>query len=287
MQDEIHVILDSVSCVQETAFMNDPRVHMVPLITELGDLEWRDGTKTLEELVSLIEATGELPKTSQPPLGDILNLFVALAKEGKKAFFITLSSGISGTYQTACMAAEEVKHKYPDADIRVLDSLNAALPLTAVARDLLAKADAGCRDMDELERFAKEQLASIHTFFTVETLDYLIKGGRISKASGIIGGILGIRPILTFDEAGHIVALDKCRTRKKALLHCMDLACSCGKVEHIYVCGCFCQEDMEHMAAEMAARNPGATVELAPLGTVLLAHVGPGILGLLVRTVKG
>lgn len=283
MNKNIEIILDTVSSVDETNFADDPRVHVVRLVTELGGEEWRDGDKTPEEMVAMIAKLGELPKTSQPPVGELEELFTSITKAGKKAIFFTLDSGVSGTYQTAVMVAREVKQKLKEADIRVIDSRTAAIPITAMARDVLAKADAGCEDMDELEAYGRDLVQRTRTYFTVDTLEYLQKGGRIGKASALLGSILGIRPILSLDEDGHVIPIDKCRTRKKALKRTMDIASEEKELEAIYISSCFCDEDVKMVAEEMQRRYPGVPLESSGIGTVLLSHLGPGILGLFVR----
>lgn len=282
MNSNIHMILDSVSCVQETEFLNDERVHLVRLIMRMNNDEWLDGDISLEDTVALINKEGKLPSTSQPALGDLLDLFVGLSKQGKKVMFITVSSGLSGTYQTATMAAAQVMQEIPSADIRVIDSKTGGLLATDAARMVLAKADAGCDDMDELESYAREVLSRSLSLYCVETLEHLRKGGRIGRASALLGGILGIRPILGLDEAGKVIPVDKCRSRKKVLQRIMDLACE-HELEKVCVMGALCDEDVKFVAAKMAERCPGVDVEACKLGAVLLTHLGPGILGLFVR----
>ena len=283
MNDKIHIILDSVSCVAQTDFINDPRVHEMRLVTSLGGEEWRDGERTPEEMVAMVKRTGQLPKTSQPAIGEIIALYDELTAAGKKAIFITLDSGVSGTYQTASTVAAEYVHEHKGADIRVIDSRTAALPITAMAQEIMKKVDAGCEDMDELEAFGKDLVQRTRTYFTVDTLEYLQKGGRIGKASALLGSILGIRPILSLDEEGKVIPIDKCRTRKKALNRVIEIANQEKEIEAIHVCGCFCDEDMQTVAKKMQELRPGVPCDSSGIGTVLLSHLGPGILGLFVR----
>ena len=286
MENKIEIILDSVSCVDETELIKDPRVHVVRLVTVLGNEEWYDGEKSPEEMVGIIQRLGVLPKTSQPAIGELLSLFNSLTDEGKKAIFLTLDSGVSGTYQTAAMAAKQLQQERPEADIRVIDSRTAALPIAAMARELLAKITAGCEDMDELEAYGRDLVQRTRTYFTVDTLEYLQKGGRIGKASALLGSILGIRPILSLDDEGKVIPIDKCRSRKKALHRVMEIANEEGPIEAIYVCGCFCEQDMQLVAEKMREAHPGVPCESSGIGTVLLSHLGPGILGLFVRVKK-
>ena len=100
MHDEIHVVVDSISAADETALKDDSRCHILRLIIRHGDLEWQDGERSLAELFGMVDATGKLPITSQPPIGVVVELFTKLAQEGKKVIMLTVDSVLSGTYQT-------------------------------------------------------------------------------------------------------------------------------------------------------------------------------------------
>lgn len=286
MKDSIHFCLDSISCVQETELVNDPRVHLLRLTGRLDDKEWYDGDVSLEDTVAMIKKAGKLPMTSQPPLGNLVELFTELSQQGKKIIFITVSSGLSGTYQTAAMAAKQVMQEVKGADIRVYDSKSGGLICTDATRLLLAKVEEGCEDMEELDAYAKDILSRTLTYYCVETLEHLRLGGRINKAGALIGGLLGIRPLLSLDEDGKVIPVDKFRTRKKLLKGIMDTVGSQGDLEYISVMGALCDEDVAYVGEEMQKRFPNAKVECCKLGSVLLIHLGAGVLGLFARKRK-
>lgn len=283
MTNNIHIVLDSVSAVTETEFINDPRVHLLRLVVTLGKDEWYDGDKPIEEMISMIEKLGELPKTSQPPIGDIHELFTSLVQQGKKVIMVTMSSGLSGTYQGCVTVARQVMQENKGSDIRIIDGKTCGCPLVGIAQTILAKADAGCEDMDELEAFGLGAVKRTRTYFTVDTLEYLRKGGRIGKASALLGSILGIRPVLIMDKDGKVEAIDKCRTRKKVLQRLIDLNCEEKEVEQVFVCGSLCEDDMTMVEAKLKAAYPGVPSLKTSLGSVLTAHLGPGVLGAFVR----
>ena len=185
MHDEIHVVVDSISAADETALKDDPRCHILRLIIRHGDLEWQDGERSLAELFGMVDATGKLPITSQPPIGVVIELFTKLAQEGKKVIMLTVDSVLSGTYQTACVAARQVMDDIKGADIRVIDSKTAACPISGIAMEVLKHTAAGM-DIDEAEKMAREMVARTETFFSVNTLDYLQKGGRIGAVGALI-----------------------------------------------------------------------------------------------------
>lgn len=282
MKDNIHIILDSVSAVQETDLLHDPRVHVIKLVVSHGNQEWLDGDKKLEEMFALVDSSGKLPSTSQPPIGQILDVYNGLVNQGKKIIFITLDSALSGTYQTACMAAQQVMNENKQADIRVIDSKTAAVPIVGFAEKLLKKIESGCEDMDELERYGNDLVKRTATYFSVNTLEYLRKGGRIGKASALIGSILGIRPILHLDKDGKVEVADKCRSRKKVLKRIVEIAHDEGELESIYVSNALAEEDALTIETELKAMNPGVPSMRSSIGTVLSAHLGPGVVGVFV-----
>lgn len=283
MNNNIHMILDSISCVQQTNLLEDERVHLLCITARLNDQEWYDGDISPQELVDIISKEKKLPITSQPPLGEVMELFTNLAKAGKKVMFITVSSGLSGTYQTAAMAAKQVMKEVPGSDIRVIDSKTGGLPVADTARLVLEKADAGCDDMNELEAYARDLVERIKSFYAVDTLEHLRIGGRIGRASALVGSILGIRPILSLDENGKVIPVDKVRSRKKVLKRIMEIANSQGELESIAVMGALCDEDRKYICQEMAAAHPGVPIQTCEIGMALTIHLGPGIIAIFVR----
>ncbi len=282
MHDEIHIVLDSIAAADETPLKDDARCHVLRLIVRHGDLEWQDGERSLAQMFAMVEETGKLPGTSQPPIGAMLELFSDLTRAGKKVIMLTVDSVLSGTYQTACVAARQVMDEIKGADIRVIDSKTAACPISGIAMELLARTAEGM-DIDEAEKLGLDMVARTDTFFSVNTLDYLQKGGRIGAVGALIGNIFGIRPIVHLDKDGKLEVADKCRTRKKVLKRMVELAAEKAPLEAIYVANAEAQQDAEDMKAQMQALFPDVPIMLTSIGTVLAAHLGPGVIGLFVR----
>ena len=133
MQDKIHVVVDTIAVSHETPLKDDTRCHVLRLIARHGNEEWWDGDRSLEEMFAMVEKSGQLPGTSQPPVGYIHDFFSNLVQEGKKVICITVDSVLSGTYQTCCMVAKQVMKEVKGSDIRVVDGLTAACPLSGMA----------------------------------------------------------------------------------------------------------------------------------------------------------
>ena len=282
MHDEIHVVVDSIAAADETVLKDDPRCHVVRLILRHGDHEWIDGDRPLTDMFAMVEQTGKLPTTSQPPIGSIIELFTELAKAGKKVIMLTVDSVLSGTYQTCCLAARQVMDEVKGADIRIVDSKTAACPISGIALEILEHTAEGM-DIDAAEKMARDMVARTETFFSINTLDYLQKGGRIGAVGALIGNIFGIRPIVHLDKDGKLEVVDKCRTRKKVLKRIVELAEQKAPLEAIFVAHAEAEADAYEIKAQMEERFPGVPVMLTGIGAVLAAHLGPGVIGLFVR----
>lgn len=282
MHDEIHVVVDSIAAADETILKDNPRCHVLRLILRHGDHEWIDGTRPLAEMFEMVDKTGKLPSTSQPPIGSIIELYTELAQAGKKVIMLTVDSVLSGTYQTCCVAARQVMDEVKGADIRVIDSKTAACPISGIAMEILQQTAAGM-DIDAAEQMARDMVARTDTFFSVNTLDYLQKGGRIGAVGALIGNIFGIRPIVHLDKDGKLEVVDKCRTRKKVIKRIVELAAEKAPLEAIFVAHAEAEADAEEIKAQMQGLFPDVPVLLTGIGAVLAAHLGPGVIGLFVR----
>ena len=182
---------------------------VVPLTVSFGETDYIDGvTLSKQEFYRKLTSAPELPKTSQATPESFIKIFRELKEKGEEAIVITVSSHLSGTYQSACIAAED----YPN--VRVVDSLNVSIGSGILAEYALRCASEGMA-LDELAQHLSEKRDEIGLVAMVDTLEYLKKGGRLSGAAALAGGILGIKPVLTARE-GELAVLGKARGSKKA-----------------------------------------------------------------------
>lgn len=281
MQDQVHIVLDSVSAADETPLKKDPRCHVLRLILRHGDLEWRDGDCPLADMFKMVDQSGKTPTTSQPPLGEMIELFTRLTDAGKKLIVLNMDSVLSGTYQTACAAARQVMDVNKNAAICVIDSKTAATPIAGIATVVLAALDAGL-DFEGAVQLTRDLVERTETFFSINTLDYLYKGGRIGAIGVLVGSILGIRPIARINKDGQLAVVEKCRTRKKVLKRMVELAADVGPLEAIYIANAEAPEDAEIIRRGICALYPEVPVMLSSIGAVLAAHLGPGAIGIFV-----
>ena len=182
---------------------------VVPLTVTFGEKDYIDGvTINKQEFYQKLVSSPELPKTSQATPAAFADVFRDLQEKGDEAVVITVSSRLSGTYQSACIAAED----FPN--VRVVDSLNVSIASGILALYALRCASNGMK-LDELARHLAKKRNEIGLVAMVDTLEYLRKGGRISGAAAFAGGVLNIKPVVTCRD-GELTVLGKARGSKKA-----------------------------------------------------------------------
>lgn len=230
--------------------------------------------------------SGEETQTSQINVTEYLEYFTKFLSEGKDILHLTLSSGISGSYNSAINAAKIAKERFPERKIYVIDSL-AASSGYGLLMDKLADLRDGGMDIEELKNWAEENKLNLHHWFFSSDLKFFIKGGRVSKTSGTIGTILGICPLLNVDNEGHLIARAKIRSKKKVIQEIVKrmeenaeggLSYS-GKC---YICQSACLDDANEVAklVEERFKNLNGNVMINYIGTTIGSHTGPGTVAL-------
>lgn len=203
-------------------------------------------------------------------------------QQGKDILVIAFSSGLSTTYQSAVIAAEELKEKYPDRTIKVVDSLCASLGQGLLVWYACRKRDAGM-DLEELTAWVETNKWHLCHWFTVDDLRYLKRGGRISAATALVGTMLNIKPVLHVDDEGHLVSVSKARGRKtsiEALVKQMEALSIPGSNDVAFICHGDCIEDARYMEKLIKERCGVKEVFIGYTGAVIGAHSGPGTLAL-------
>ncbi len=229
---------------------------------------------------------GAMTKTSQVAVGEYEEYFETFLKEGKDILHLTLSSGISGTLNSAVLAAQDLRDRYPERKLYVVDSLAASSGYGLMMDQLADLRDQGM-NIDELRDWAENnRLKCQHWFFTSD-LTYLIRGGRVSKASGAIGQLLNICPLLNVDYKGKLIAREKHRGKKKVihatvqkmLLHAQNGSEYSGKC---FISQSDCYEDARTVAdaIELAFPKLKGKVRIFDIGTTIGSHTGPGTVAL-------
>lgn len=230
--------------------------------------------------------TGAQPTTSQVNVDEFTGFFEPFLKDGKDVLHVSLSSGISGAYNSACVAQRELSAKYPQRKIAIVDSLGASSGY-GMLMDMLAGVRDGGATFDEAQAWVEKNKLTIHHWFFSSDLTFYIKGGRISKTAGVLGTILGICPLLNMDAAGHLIPRDKVRSKKKVIREIVERMKQHARGGENYCGKCFisnsdCMDDALEVARMVEAAFPkmDGKVLINSVGTVIGSHTGPGTLAL-------
>ena len=257
-------------------------IDLIPLrVYDEAETEYLDGV-TLESVTLLQKMReGAVYRTSLPSLETFQEKFVSYAKEGNPCIYLAFSSELSGTYQSSVVIKEEVKETYVDLDLQIIDTKCASLGQGLVVLEAAKMAKDGASKEDILNRVAFLMNHMEH-IFTVADLQYLVRGGRLSKVAGFIGGLLNIKPILNVEE-GKLVPLEKVRGKKKVLSRIVDIMEERGKDLKGQTIGITHGDDLETAEAlkSLITERFGCEVFIVnTIGAAIGAHTGPGVITL-------
>lgn len=242
-------------------------------------------TMSFEEFYSRI-AAGAMPTTSQVNVRQFIDFFEPFLKEGKDILHITLSTGLTGTYNSARIASEELLQKYPERKFFIVDSLGASS-----GYGLLTDAAADMRDngasIEELYAWLEENKLKVHHWFFSTDLSHYKRGGRISATSAAVGTLLNICPLLNMSYDGKLIPRMKIRGKKRVIneiVHMMELHAQngTGYSGKCFICNSACYEDARKVAdlVEEKFPNLNGSVMINSIGTVIGSHTGPGTVAL-------
>ncbi|HEV2814137.1 MAG TPA: DegV family protein [Solirubrobacteraceae bacterium] len=254
-------------------------LHLVSLYVRFGDeLERESDMGDFQAFYDRLRSASELPTTSQPSIGDFVEVFEPLLEAGNDVLSLHISAGISGTYDTALQAKAQLEERGHAGRIEVLDSATTCggLGFMAMAAASRAKAGGGLSEVAAHARAAREELK---VWFAVDTLEYLRRGGRIGAAQAWIGGALKIKPILSIES--EITPVERVRTQGKAFERMVEYMRSrhadgadAWIVQHIQA-----PEQAERLVERGREIFGVEPVTVSEVGPVIGAHVGPGLLG--------
>ena len=231
-------------------------------------------------------ADGAETSTSQVNVDEYINFWKPMLEEGKDVLHLCLSSGISGTINSAVNAARILEEDYPDRKIYVVDSLGASSGYGLIMETLADKRDEGM-DLEELHTWVEEHKLNMHHWFFSTDLTFFVKGGRISKASGWFGGMLNICPLMNMDNEGHLVPRFKIPGKKKVVREIVKKMGEFADGGYEYAGKCFisnagCYDDARAVAdlIEEQFPNLNGKVVINSVGTTIGSHTGPGTVAL-------
>ncbi len=275
----VAIVTDS-TCDLDKTLAKERGITVVPLNVHFGEVVYADQVAiSTDEFMEKMSVSAALPTTSQPSVGTFELAFRAAAAAGASEIVcVTISSRLSGTFQSASIAAQNLAD---DLTIEVVDSFSVSYGLGFQALRAADLADRGLGAHD-IAQTLRNEIDNYHIVFFVETLEHLRRGGRIGKAAQMVGTLLQLKPLLRLDE-GVIVPYERTRTRSKAIKALEGFADDAGTAEAIAVLYNTTPDDAEMLGAALASRTPGTPPVMTKVSPVIASHIGPDILGVVVK----
>ncbi|TDT63286.1 DegV family protein [Fonticella tunisiensis] len=269
---KIKFVTDSTAYI-EKEFADKNHIEIVPLKVDfLGKIESEGFPGEFEEFFERLKESKDFPKTSQPAIGEFVKVFQEAVEDGYEVIGIFLSSKLSGTYSTACIAAEMVD---PDR-ISVIDSETSVSNLKLLVERGMELADEG-KSRKEIVEILNLEKKNMGINLTVDTLDYLRKGGRLSGAKAFIGSMLNMKPIIALID-GKLESIGRVRGKAKAVETMISNIPE--NVKHICICHIFSIDEAEGIKNRLEERFKGVPISIDVIGPVIGAHLGPKALGI-------
>ena len=279
-------ILMTDSCCDLTAEMQQELdLHILPMLLQIGEesyRNWPDGREIgFHDFYERVRG-GETSSTSAVSVGDFEHAMAHYLDQGKDVLYLCFSSGLSSTYQNANIAVEDLKEQYPDRTVLVVDSLCASMG-EGLFVYLCAKQKAAGKSMEEVRDYAESIKLNLCHWFTVDDLNHLKRGGRISATTALVGTMLSIKPVMHVDNEGHLIPMGKVRGRKAsltALVDHMEETAIDPANQTIFISHGDCESDAHFVADEITRRMGVKEIHINYIGPVIGSHSGPGTLAL-------
>lgn len=249
-------------------------ITIVPLTVFFGDEAYLDGIELDNEgFYRKLQASKELPRTSQPSPASFQEAYTRLVDEGADAILsVHLSSKLSGTYQSACAARDSLPENLRHVPIEVIDSKSISVGMSRATIQAAEEARQGL-GLDEIKAHTLDRLSRSHILAVLDTLEYLKRGGRIGGARAMLGNMLSVKLIVSLKD-GEVVPVEQPRTRNKAYTRVAQLLAEKGKIEHVSIAES--NDEVGHQLAEVIKTTYTGDLPIYRLGAVLGTHTGPG-----------
>jgi DegV family protein with EDD domain len=271
----IAIVTDSTSDLPKDV-VEKHGITVVPLNVRFGMEEFKDGIDIdNDEFYRRLQIESDLPTTSQPSLGDFSEVYRSLIAEHDGIVSIHISGKLSQTINSAIQGARDV-----DSDgekIKTIDTGQATIPLGLIVIEA-ANAAASGANLAGVVKAVHDAMGRARFYGMVDTLEYLVKGGRIGRAKGFIGGLLKVTPIITLED-GESSPVTSPRTRRKALAKLKELVEEAAPLDQLAVHYSTEPEEIERLAADLAHLAPEGGVMISQIGAVVGTYAGPGSLG--------
>ena len=273
----VKIVTDS-TCDIPSQVAEELGITVVPIYVMFGDKSYRDRVDmTEDEFYDKLVGDSIFPSTSVPTPNDFAEVYNKLANETDEILSIHLTSKESGTYNSAVLAKDLVEK---DCRIDVVDSELISMGFGLVVLAAAQEARAGAR-LEQVAELVRRSLPSLHILFLVDTLKYVVKGGRLSKPYGLLGTMLRARPLLTMRD-GELKLSSVARTKAKAVERLYDFARGFSKVKEIAVPYTTAHDEAQGLADRIRGALPDVPIHLTRVGASLGTHAGPGAMGVAV-----
>jgi DegV family protein with EDD domain len=264
------VVTDSTSDVPDE-WRKSHDIEVVPLKVMFGEESFRDGVDmNNEEFFARLASSTKLPTTSAPSPGDFAELYARLAKDHDGCISIHIARSLSATAEAARVGAQSVE----GFRVNVVDSETVSMPMA-----FLCRVAAECATLEEATAAVEKRTSKSRVLALLDTLRYVEMGGRVNRATAMIGTLLDLKPLLLMQD-GEIKSLDRVRTRSRAIPRMVEFFEKDLPVEHVGVVHAQAPEEAEQIAADLRRSHPDLEVPVGQIGCVLGTHVGPKALGL-------
>ena len=278
----VKIVTDSLSDITSDV-AQELGITVMPLTVAFGKESFLDRvTMTTDEFYYRLTHDSTWPTTTQPPPGDFVNLYNELAKETDEILVITLSTKLSGTYQSALNAKSMVEKK---CRIEVIDSLMVAMSLGLIVIAAAKAAQAGA-NLDEVADLVRRAMPRSHLFAYFDTLKYLAKGGRIGKAQGLLGAMLSVKPILTIKD-GEMSPLTRVRSRAAGMDYMYNSVAGFPNIEELAVEHTTAPDEADKLVERISSLFPKERIYRSTLSPVVGTYAGPGAMAVTVLEAEG
>lgn len=277
---KVKILADS-ACDLTKEYYDQYNIDMVPLTVHLGEEEYKDGVEISPKKIYDAMREGATTKTSQVSPHTFKSIFTSYAESNQPLVYLAFSSELSGTYQTAKMMEQEIKEKFPNAPLHVIDTKCASIGYGLVILRAAQLAQEG-GTADEIIDLATYHAQHMEHIFTVDDLEYLYRGGRVSRTAAFVGSLLRIKPLLHVED-GKLIPIEKIRGSKRVLNRMVEVMEERGTDFTNQVIGISHGDDLktaEKLATIIKDKFAVKDVIIEMVGSVIGAHSGPGTIAL-------
>lgn len=281
-----YLIFSDVSLDIDKDFAKAHDVRYVPMEYVLGEETFHcDEPESDEMMHNYYDKLRQKVPTHTSQIGPFhyMEVFEPYIKEGKSLLYLSLSGGLSDTYQSALLAVENLKDKYDNVNIEVVDSYSATGGMGLLIESACKNREDGM-SLKENAEWLRANAGKVNHWFKVEDLMYLMRGGRVSAATAVVGTALNIKPILHINAEGKLDTMDKKRGNKqamKAMLDRFEQSFNPSISKTVYISCADCMKDAEMLKAALLEKHPDITVHITMLSPIIGAHTGPDMLSLI------